>query len=295
MVLVLSTAMPFRKGTKSVPLIPTGIFLTDNSRFSAQYSTFQYTRDLAFYYSNLLHGWAKLPFVSKVRASYGYLLSGCTFRRTTSKQIGVNSRNERLHPIYWIRCDSHADFDLGSLLRTLPCRRIGPIFHHCPSNMTCISSTTLFPLSCNAQRSLGQTYAPNCTVAMSSKLNKTGALSFLDHIKSQFEDEPSRYQDFLNLMKDYKLSRFVVLFFWGIDIRSNFRSRIDNNEVVLQICELFNGYPSLVKEFNAFLPHGYTLEPSGLEESDEAYIRLNTPEGVSIYPRDYQKIPDDLH
>ena len=34
------------------------------------------------------------------------------------KQIGVNSRNERPDPIYWIRCDSHADFDLGSLLRT---------------------------------------------------------------------------------------------------------------------------------------------------------------------------------
>lgn len=102
----------------------------------------------------------------------------------------------------WVRCS--VQFVFGESAR------------YSTSNMTCISSTTLFPLSCYTQRSLGQTYAPNSTVAMSSKLNKTGALSFLDHIKSQFEDEPSRYQDFLNLMKDYKLSRFVAFFFFAL-------------------------------------------------------------------------------
>lgn len=56
--------------------------------------------------------------------------------------------------------------------------------------------------------------------------------------------------------------------------------------MVVKICELLVGYPSLVKEFNAFLPRGYFLEPS---EEGEAYITLNTPEGVTVYPRDYTR------
>lgn len=49
------------------------------------------------------------------------------------------------------------------------------------------------------------------------------------------------------------------------------------------------GYPTLVKEFNAFLPNGYRLEPSDLTGGDEAYITLNTPDGVTVYPRDYPR------
>jgi hypothetical protein len=102
-----------------IPLIPTGIFLTDNSRlkFPAQYPMFQYGMrvDLAvYYYSDFMMGEITICFqgacISRIFLEQLYLQK--------EKQIGVNSRNERLDPIYWIRCDSHADFDLGSLLRT---------------------------------------------------------------------------------------------------------------------------------------------------------------------------------
>ncbi|KAF9521900.1 paired amphipathic helix [Crepidotus variabilis] len=104
---------------------------------------------------------------------------------------------------------------------------------------------------------------------MASKTNTAVAVNFLDNIKLQCENDPSKYSDFLSIMKAYK------------------KRRISNDEVVLRICELFNGYPSLIREFNSFLPPGYVLEPSSAREESEPYITLNTPEGVTVYPRDY--------
>jgi len=94
----------------------------------------------------------------------------------------------------------------------------------------------------------------------------TNADSFVDNIELQFEGDPSRYKEFISIMKAYK------------------KSRLSDNDVVIRICELLVGYPSLVKEFNAFLPNGYFLVPS---EEEEAYITLKTPEGETVYPGDY--------
>ena len=71
----------------------------------------------------------------------------------------------------------------------------------------------------------------------------------------------------------------------------NLLYRIGNNEVVVRVCEVLNGYPSLVKEFNSFLPQGYILEPSSPTKGHEAFITLNTPEGVTVFPRDYPRAP----
>jgi len=102
-------------------------------------------------------------------------------------------------------------------------------------------------------------------------LNRIEALSFVDHIRLQFENEPTRYDDFITTMKAYK------------------KLRINDLETVIRICELFVGYPTLIKEFNTFLPNGYRLQPSDPTEGDEAYITLNTPDGVTVYPRDYPR------
>ena len=120
---------------------------------------------------------------------------------------------------------------------------------------------------------------------MSSRLNKVDAVNFVDNIKLQFEGDPSRYNEFITIMKAYKKSRYFLfspIFFTTHSILY----RIDDSEVVTMICELLVGYPTLVKEFNAFLPAGYFLEPSDREEG-EAYITVNRPEGpVTVYPQD---------
>ena len=123
---------------------------------------------------------------------------------------------------------------------------------------------------------------------MSVTVNRLEASSFVDHIRLQFENEPTRYDDFITIMKAYKKLRSVLLSsLLCCCLLSSAACRISDLEVVVRICELFVGYPTLVKEFNAFLPNGYRLEPSDLIGGDEAYITLNTPDGVTVYPRDY--------
>lgn len=41
-------------------------------------------------------------------------------------------------------------------------------------------------------------------------LNVTDALSYLDAVKKQFEDKPDVYNDFLDIMKDFKSQKYVA-------------------------------------------------------------------------------------
>ena len=45
---------------------------------------------------------------------------------------------------------------------------------------------------------------------MSRPLNVTDALGYLDAVKSQFQDKPDVYNQFLDIMKDFKSHRCVV-------------------------------------------------------------------------------------
>lgn len=56
-------------------------------------------------------------------------------------------------------------------------------------------------------------------------------------------------------------------------IRPNdFIHRISPREVVLQIAALFKGYPDLAREFNVFLPPGYSLQPEGEGKSQLYFV-----------------------
>jgi paired amphipathic helix protein Sin3a len=119
-------------------------------------------------------------------------------------------------------------------------------------------------------------------------LNRTEAVSFVDNVKSQFENDPRKYERFLGIMRDLKGNMYVALMFWSfffpIDAYLSYSS-IGPGEVILQIAALFNGYPDLAREFNAFLPPGYLLHPRG--EGKTSHILLSTPEGTTIWPQDY--------
>ncbi|KAI8323827.1 hypothetical protein GQ54DRAFT_309772 [Martensiomyces pterosporus] len=93
-------------------------------------------------------------------------------------------------------------------------------------------------------------------------LNVRDALSYLDMVKSQFQDRPEVYNQFLDIMKDFK------------------SHAIDTPGVIERVSRLFYGSPSLIQGFNTFLPPGYRIECS--DDPTEG-VRVTTPSG-SIIP-----------
>ncbi|EIE85445.1 hypothetical protein RO3G_10155 [Rhizopus delemar RA 99-880] len=75
-------------------------------------------------------------------------------------------------------------------------------------------------------------------------LNVVDALGYLDQVKSCFADQPNVYNEFLDIMKDFK------------------SQAIDTPGVIDRVSHLFKGHPILVSGFNTFLPAGYHIECS---------------------------------
>ncbi|KAJ2473489.1 hypothetical protein GGI02_000807 [Coemansia sp. RSA 2322] len=94
------------------------------------------------------------------------------------------------------------------------------------------------------------------------QLNVSDALSYLDMVKSQFQDRPEVYNQFLEIMKEFK------------------SHAIDTPGVIERVSRLFYGCPSLIQGFNTFLPPGYRIECS--DDPSEG-VRVTTPSG-SIIP-----------
>jgi paired amphipathic helix protein Sin3a len=91
---------------------------------------------------------------------------------------------------------------------------------------------------------------PSQPVAYSSAGQKEkleSALDFLDQVKTTFDDRIDVYNQFLDIMKDFKAHN------------------IDTPGVIARVRELFRGYPHLILGFNTFLPPGYKIE---LEEDE---------------------------
>ncbi|XP_043946674.1 paired amphipathic helix protein Sin3b [Protopterus annectens] len=74
------------------------------------------------------------------------------------------------------------------------------------------------------------------------KLKVEDALSYLDQVKLRFRNEPKTYNEFLEIMKEFK------------------SQSIDAPGVIDRVSHLFHGHPDLVLGFNAFLPPGYRIE-----------------------------------
>jgi hypothetical protein len=72
-------------------------------------------------------------------------------------------------------------------------------------------------------------------------LNVTEALSYLDAVKFQFDDEPEVYNQFLDIMKEFKTRN------------------LDEPDLVKRVAGLFRMHPMLIEGFNTFLPSGYMI------------------------------------
>ncbi|KAJ8613180.1 hypothetical protein MRB53_037046 [Persea americana] len=90
------------------------------------------------------------------------------------------------------------------------------------------------------------------------------ALSYLDQVKVQFANEPNVYNQFLDIMKDFK------------------SQAIDTPGVIRRVSSLFAGHPSLIQGFNTFLPPGYRIECGTADDPNE--IRVTTPMGTQVDP-----------
>ena len=76
------------------------------------------------------------------------------------------------------------------------------------------------------------------------RLKVEDALSYLDQVKFQFEKTPEVYDQFLEIMKEFK------------------SQSIDTPGVIQRVSNLFKGHNDLIEGFNTFLPPGYKIEVS---------------------------------
>ncbi|XP_036225718.2 paired amphipathic helix protein Sin3a isoform X3 [Bactrocera oleae] len=74
------------------------------------------------------------------------------------------------------------------------------------------------------------------------RLKVEDALSYLDQVKFQYADQPQIYNNFLDIMKEFK------------------SHCIDTPGVIQRVSTLFKGHTELIYGFNMFLPAGYKIE-----------------------------------
>ena len=95
------------------------------------------------------------------------------------------------------------------------------------------------------------------------RLKVEDALSYLDQVKFKFGNQPQVYNDFLDIMKEFK------------------SQSIDTPGVIARVSCLFKGHPELIVGFNTFLPPGYKIE---VQRNDAVSIRRVNFFFVLIFP-----------
>ncbi|KAA1467807.1 hypothetical protein DENSPDRAFT_770847 [Dentipellis sp. KUC8613] len=108
---------------------------------------------------------------------------------------------------------------------------------------------------------------------MSRPLNVTDALSYLDAVKVQFSDRPDVYNQFLDIMKDFK------------------SQLIDTPGVIERVSVLFHGNPYLIQGFNTFLPPGYHINCT-TDVHNVNLITVTTPMGTMTSSTNSLSHPD---
>ncbi|XP_076284809.1 SIN3 transcription regulator family member A isoform X4 [Lasioglossum baleicum] len=91
------------------------------------------------------------------------------------------------------------------------------------------------------------------------RLKVEDALSYLDQVKYKFNDQPQVYNDFLDIMKEFK------------------SQSIDTPGVITRVSHLFKGHPELIVGFNTFLPPGYKIEVQANEQGYAFQVSVSIP------------------
>ncbi|XP_039298739.1 paired amphipathic helix protein Sin3b isoform X2 [Nilaparvata lugens] len=91
------------------------------------------------------------------------------------------------------------------------------------------------------------------------RLKVEDALSYLDNVKMKFNNHPQVYNDFLDIMKEFK------------------SQSIDTPGVIERVSKLFQGHPDLILGFNTFLPPGYKIEVSTNDSGFRVQVSMPSP------------------
>ena len=89
---------------------------------------------------------------------------------------------------------------------------------------------------------------PPPTYTAMRELKVEDALNYLDKVKLEFGDRPRIYNEFLEIMKNFKAHE------------------IDTPGVIMRVSDLFRGYNNLILGFNTFLPDGFKISIKDLVE-----------------------------
>ncbi|KPJ05860.1 Paired amphipathic helix protein Sin3a [Papilio xuthus] len=95
--------------------------------------------------------------------------------------------------------------------------------------------------------------------AQFQRLKVEDALSYLDQVKFKFSTQPQVYNDFLDIMKEFK------------------SQTIDTPGVIKRVSNLFKGHPELIVGFNTFLPPGYKIE---VQSNGQVSVSMPSPTGL---------------
>ncbi|XP_012282636.1 paired amphipathic helix protein Sin3a isoform X2 [Orussus abietinus] len=97
------------------------------------------------------------------------------------------------------------------------------------------------------------------------RLKVEDALSYLDQVKYKFNDQPQVYNDFLDIMKEFK------------------SQSIDTPGVITRVSHLFKGHPELIVGFNTFLPPGYKIEVQANEQGYAFQVSVSMPSPTATH------------
>nr|ABM68612.1 AAEL014711-PA [Aedes aegypti] len=106
--------------------------------------------------------------------------------------------------------------------------------------------------------------------AQFQRLKVEDALSYLDQVKFRFGNQPQVYNDFLDIMKEFK------------------SQSIDTPGVIQRVSNLFKGHPELIVGFNTFLPPGYKIEVQANDQGYAFQVSVSVPStstGTTVAPQ----------
>lgn len=126
------------------------------------------------------------------------------------------------------------------------------------------------------------------------RLKVEDALSYLDQVKYKFGNQPQVYNDFLDIMKEFKsqsidtpgvIQRVSNLFKVKSPISFIFPSRILTNRFLSLFLSQKQGHPELIVGFNTFLPPGYKIEVQANDQgvAFQVSVSVPSPSGGNIH------------
>ncbi|KAJ4960471.1 hypothetical protein NE237_020381 [Protea cynaroides] len=132
------------------------------------------------------------------------------------------------------------------------------------------------PLVSSRGEASGQPQLAGGGGGVAQKLTTNDALAYLKSVKDIFQDKRDKYDEFLEVMKDFKAQR------------------IDTSGVISRVKDLFKGHRDLILGFNTFLPKGYEITLP-LEDEPQPKKPVEFEEAINFVNKIKTRFQNDDH